>query len=78
MAISGKRRVWLEIQNLYLRFVSLKVRIPPLCTYRVYPFTLKCVCLYHRVDQPGKSLITENQRLQILHLVFCPSCKSFL
>ena len=28
----GKRRVWREIQNLYMRFVILKVRNPLLCT----------------------------------------------
>ena len=31
-AILGKRRAWREIQNLYMRFVILKVRNPLLCT----------------------------------------------
>ena len=31
-AILGKRRAWREVQNLYMRFVVLKVRNPLLCT----------------------------------------------
>ena len=31
--ILGKRRAWREIQNLYMRFVILKVRNPLLCKY---------------------------------------------
>ena len=39
-AILGKRRAWREIQNLYMRFVILKVRNPLLCLFRGDPFTL--------------------------------------
>ena len=46
----GERRAWREIQNLYMRFVILKVRNPLLCTLSKEPLY---VCLDHGIDQPG-------------------------
>ena len=45
-AILGKQRGWCEIQNLYMRFVILKVRNPLLCTVSRGP-------LYIIVHLPG-------------------------
>ena len=52
-AILGKQRAWREIQNLYMRFVILKVRNLLQCIVRGGQFMIQHVCLDRGIDQPG-------------------------
>ena len=46
LAVLGKQRVWLEIQNIYMRFVVLKVRNSLI-------FTISRGALYAIAHSPG-------------------------
>ena len=52
-AIMGKGRAWREIQNLYMRFVILKVKIRSYALFRGDPLSLQLIRLDPGSDQPG-------------------------
>ena len=62
-AIMGKGRAWREIQNLYMRFVILKVRNPLLCTVSRGP-------LYVTVHSPWPTWLNKPCILNRYYLVY--------